>query len=254
MATVFAAIAVAASAIGLVYASVAPQCGPRAAKWKALASPELRLPWMISLGLTGVIFVIAAVLGRSSGSGMALAWGVLIGGAVAIIAFFESAGSFEEQDWCVRVAGLLSAGCLAPAVVLLVLRGHAHEALSGCGLAAAVWAVASSVILRPAFAAAPSELRIARSCYRGMEVFALATIAVIAGARLGIDHFPSPVAGAEEEAYWVVPVLLLAAEALMMVLATGGRDSGLPRWTAVMRGGEYTSDTMAFKALRRSRR
>jgi hypothetical protein len=64
---------------------------------------------MISLGLTGVIFVIAAVLGRSSGSGMALAWGVLIGGAVAIIAFFESAGSFEEQDWCVRVAGLLSA-------------------------------------------------------------------------------------------------------------------------------------------------
>ncbi len=184
---------------------------------------------------------------------MALAWGVLIGGAVAIIAFFESAGSFEEQDWCVRVAGLLSAGCLAPAVVLLVLRGHAHEALSGCGLAAAVWAVASSVILRPAFAAAPSELRIARSCYRGMEVFALATIAVIAGARLGIDHFPSPVAGAEEEAYWVVPVLLLAAEALMMVLATGGRDSGLPRWTAVMRGGVAGVAAVLVTALLKDR-
>ena len=75
----------------------------------------------------------------------------------------------------------------------------------------------------------------------------------LAGARLGIDHFPSPVAGAEEEAYWVVPVLLLAAEALMMVLATGGRDSGLPRWTAVMRGGVAGVAAVLVTALLKDR-
>ena len=232
MPTVLACIAVGAGLIGIAYANLAPQTAPRWSKWRALSSPELRLPWLLALIGTVALAIVALVIARSRSVGPELSWGLLIGGAVAVYAFFESCGSFEYQDWGARTAGLLSAACLGPAVALIFFRENPHEVLGGCALAAIVWAVTCSVILRPAFVAAPEELRIGRSCYRGVEIFALATLGAVAGARLGVDHFPSPEPGAKEEAYWVFPVLLLAAEALTMVLATGGRDSDFPRWTA----------------------
>ena len=195
------------------------------------------MPWVLGLAATAVLVVVALVRWKMGAVGVELALGFIVGGALSLYAFFESAGSFEGQDWGIRTVGLLAAACLGPALAMLLFRKNPHEALAGCALAAVTWGVASSVLLRPAFAAAPDELRIARSCYRGMEIYALAMVAVAAGARLGVDHFPSSEAGGKAEAYWVFPVLLLAAEALAMVVVTGGKDSALPRWTAAARGG-----------------
>ena len=234
MATILAAIAAGVNVLGLAYANLSPQIGARSARSRVLFSPQVRPVVVLAIVSVAVLFVLTLPAGPPFSPGLTLGWGILIGGLLGLYALFESGGSFEDRDWSARTVGVLSAAGLGPSLVLLIFRGYPNEALMGCALGAVLVAAVGSTILRPAFAAAGADERPALCAYRGVEVFALATVLLVAGMRLGIDHFPRAHAGHANGGYWAFPALLLAAEILVLILLSGMRERPPLRWPILL--------------------
>jgi len=221
MQTVLAGVAVAAAALGLVYANLAPQEGRGGSRLQALVGAGLSSLWPFCALWIAVLFLLTTPTAAPFSRGLTLGWGFLIGAVLGLYALYEAYGSFRGPDWHARAVGLFSAAALGPAAILLVFRGYPTEALTGCALGAVLLAAIGAGILRPSYVASPPDRREARAAYRGLEVFALLSVTVAAGARLGLDHFARLAPGAVEGGYWAFPALAMAATALMLILLAG---------------------------------
>ena len=233
----FAAIAAGASVLGLAFANLAPQVAPRASRWRSLSSAGLRPVVAVTPAFALILFLLTLPSAPPFSSGLTLGWGFLTGAVLGLYALFEAAGASKVGAWPAGTVGLLSAACLGPSVILLIFRGYPNEALTGCALGSVFVAAMCSSTARPLCAAAPAEKRETLRCYRGVEVFALATVAVTAAARLGIGHFPRPDPAAAAGAYWASPALMVAAAALLLALLSGGwqRQTSPPVvWRAIL--------------------
>jgi hypothetical protein len=236
MQTILAAIAAAASALGLAFANLGPQAAPRLSRWQSLSSSRLTPLVVIAAVSTAALFLLTLPAAPPFSHGLTLGWGFLIGALLGLYAVFEAAGSLEGGACAARSVGLLSAACLGPSIILLVFRAYPNEALTGCALGSLLVAALWGGVARTLFAAAPTEKREALSCYRGVEVFALATVAVAAGARLAIDHFPRPDPAAAAGGYWALPALLVVGGALALAVLSGGWQRQTRRSTALAYG------------------
>lgn len=231
-----ATIAAAVSILGLAFANLSPQSGPRGARWQALISVGLHHLAAFTAFWIVVLFLFTVPSSRPFAPGLSLGWGFLIGAILGLYAIFEAAGNMEGDGWVARSVGLLSAACLGPSLILLIFRGYPNEALMGCAFGAVLVAAIWSSILRLLYAERTTEKRDTLSCYRGVEIFAVATVVVAAGARLGIDHFPRSAPAALGGGYWVLPALLLAASALAVIVLSSDRQDRLRRWLILADG------------------
>lgn len=221
MQTVLAGVAVVAAALGLVYANLPPEEGRRGSRRQALVGAGLVYLWPFCALWIALLFLLTTPTTAPFSPGLTLGWGFLIGAVLGLYALYEACGSFRGREWHARAVGLFSAAALGPAVVLLVFRGYPTEALTGCALGALLLAAIGAGVLRPSYVASPPGKRKAYAAYRGLEVFALLSVTVVAGARLGLDHFARPAPGAVEGGYWAFPALAMAATALWLILLAG---------------------------------
>lgn len=249
MATILAAIAVGVNVLGLAYANLSPQVGPRSTRWRSLLSPPVRPVLVLAAIAIVVVFALTLPTGSPFSPGLTLGWGILIGGLLGLYALFEAGGSFEGRDWNARVVGLLSAAGLGPSAVLLVFHGYPNEALTGCALGAILVPAVGNSLLRPALAACSDDDRPSANGDRGVEVYALAVAAIVAGMRLGIDHFPRADPGHTNGGYWALPAVLLAAETLTIILLSGIRERRPLRWPILLCGGAAGAASVVVTAV-----
>jgi len=234
MQTVLAAVAAGAAVLGLIFANLFPEAVPRRTRWRVLTAGELRPALVLAAVSAVVLFLLTLPSTKPFSPGLTLGWGILIGAVLGLYALFEASGSVAGQSGGVRTAGLLSAAALGPAAILLIFRGYPNQALMGCAIGAVLVAAICSCLARPLFAAAPEEERDRLACFAGVELFALATVAVSAACGLAIDHFPRMARGDSFGGYWAFPPLALAAAALATAVVSGaGKAEG--KWMAALR-------------------
>ncbi|MHB9133676.1 MAG: hypothetical protein ACYDBB_21645 [Armatimonadota bacterium] len=237
MQMMLAAIATAAAVVGVIFASLPRGADTCRARWRSLSSAGLR-PLLVFTGvLVAVFFLLTLPAARPFSAGMTLGWGFLIGSLLGIYAIFAAAGAGGEEERNIRIVGLLSAAVLGPSVILLLFHGYPNDALIGCALGAVLVAAIYSGVLRPLEAAAPVEGESPYSVYRGIEIFALATVAIAAGAYLGINHqFPNATTTAVAGGYWALPAIAVAAGALGLTLLSSGLLQRFGDWRAFIAG------------------
>jgi hypothetical protein len=236
MQTMLALVTLAASAIGLVYSVLTLPPEGRRELWRRLLARELR-PWLGPVLLLGVLGALATLPSlRPFTPGMPLGWGLLLG---LLLGFWCLARTLAEPAPAGTglLVGLLAGVAAGGSLVLLLFRGNPTDALVG-------WALGSLFVaggtlawrLRPEITAPYTHGA------RGAELGALLTIAVAAGTRLGIAHFPRPMPEAAAGGYWVVPSLLLAAAALALIIGDG-------LWPAAWRARRDTLDGVGAAAV-----
>jgi hypothetical protein len=243
-----AEVAVAACVLGLLYSNLVPQSVSRRDRLRALARPPFDSITAFSILWVIVLFIATWPTTRPWSAGLTLGWGFLVGAVLALYAAYEATGSNEGPDWAARAVGLLSAAALGPSALLLIFHGYPTAALVGCALGAVLVAAIASSVARPLFAAAPEADRPPLSLYRGLEIYALATVSVALSARLGMDHFPRAAPASSAGGYWSFPGLALAAGALALVILSGLGGGRLRRWGVLAAGGLGAAVVLALAA------
>ena len=223
-------IAVGACVLGLIYSSFWPQSVSRRDRLRSLVHPPFDSIFIFLVVWVIVLFVATLPTEHPWAPGLTLGWGFLIGAVLALRAAYEASGGNDGPDWAPRAVGLLCTAALGPAAILLIFHGYPTEALIGCALGSVFVAIVASGILRPLYAAAPDAERPSLSIYRGLEIHALATVAIVAGARLAMDHFPRATPDAPAGGYWAFPPLAVAVGALAIILLSGLGAGRLRRW------------------------
>jgi|GEM_PF-1891407 len=200
-------------------------------------SPALVMLWAALAAI--VLFLLALPYARPFSPGLQLGWGILSGALLGIIAVVRSAGN-RAEDGMAHSIELLSLAAIGPALLLIAFRGYPNEALMGLALGAATAAFGAGALLRPAPAARGGG---GQAVVRGAELFALASVVIVAGTRLAIDHFPrnmpldftanrwaafSPAETAG--GYWAFPALAAATAALVMALIPRDASEKARRW------------------------
>jgi len=247
MATMLAACAVAGSMLALLYATLAPQTVPRPVRLHALLRGDLRPVVVLAAIAVAALFLLTVPTVRPFSPGLTLGLGFLIGAALGLWSLYEATGGLEGQEWVARTAAQLALASLGPGAVLLVFHGYPNAALVGCALGATLVAALSATVLRPAFAAAEDERRLTLSAYRGVELYALATAAIVAGMWLGIEHFPRAGPAHEAGGYWAIPALLPAVAALVLIVVSEWPARGQPAWPAL--GAGFLASALSVIAL-----
>ncbi|HEY3397820.1 MAG TPA: hypothetical protein VGM19_09215 [Armatimonadota bacterium] len=230
MQAILSGIAVVVSLLGLAYANFHPRSLTRRDRWRALGAPPVH-----AVALGGVVAVVALVAATISShrpwaEGMQLGWGLLLGGLLALYALYEATGGPERGDWAPQAVGVLAAAALGPAVVLLLFPGYPNEALMGVALGAAGISALFVAVLRPWSPPNGDPLPVHTAA---LEVFALATVACAAASRLAVSHFPHVQAGG---GYWALPPLLLATEALAIIMLAGNWRPRVRKWLLLAAG------------------
>ncbi len=220
---VMASIALGAAVVGLAYSSLSARI---TRKPGLVADSRLfwsLFTWAVLLGI--VLFAATLPTRPPFASGLGLGWGFLIGLALGLYATVEARRSSEDDRWLVRCAGLISAAVAGPALILIIFGQNAADALVGCALGA----VLVAAIWRSGFAPMESgdDSGEEVSAYRGVETFALITVALVVGTRLALERY-GLASGSIAGAYWALPALLGALIALGVVVLAGVAKS----WTA----------------------
>ncbi len=216
MQVILGSCALGAALIGLVYSAIGARTVGK------FASPaNVRLFWSLFtwVAILGLVLFVATLPTRPPfAPGLTLGWGFLIGLLVGLYAAVEARRSHEGGQWLVRVAGLISAAVAGPALVLIIFGSNSADALIGYALGA----VLVAAIWRSGFA--PMEYRDDSDeevgAFRGVELFALVTAALVAGMWLALERY-QPASGSIAGAYWALPVLLGALIVLMAIVAAG---------------------------------
>ncbi len=218
---ILAICALGAALIGLVYSTTEARAAAR-----LVSRANARLFWSLFTwgALLGLVLFVATLPTRPPfAPGLTLGWGFLIGLLAGLYATVEARRSHQGGRWLVRVAGLVSAAVVGPTLVLIIFGSDSANALIGCALGA----VLVAAIWRSGFA--PMEYRDDSdeevAAFRGVELFALVTAALVAGMWLALERY-QPASGSIAGAYWALPALLAALTALMAILAAGLATSG----------------------------
>lgn len=149
-----------------------------------------------------------------------LGWGMLIGGFVALLAVWASSVQVNAERRAGAAVGMLAFAGLAMSSVVLFFPASLHSAIIGC----AIGAVATGGLLCTAlYILAPAY---SSPICRGVEMFTIASLALAAGIRLGMLHFPGSSNG-EVAGYWVFPLLLLSGGLLGIILFSSDRAGSL---------------------------
>ena len=143
-------------------------------------------------------------------------WGILLGGAAALLASLMSAVQANAERHAGAAIGMLALAGLATCVVMLLYRNSADDALIGCAIGAVTaGAIMCSALRMMAPAFSPPT-------FRGVEIFTIASLALVAGVRLGMLHFPGA-AHSEVAGYWTFPLLMLATGLVGIILFSSDR-------------------------------
>jgi hypothetical protein len=226
MATTLAAVTVGAAVLGLVYANLSPPDEASLTRRRMLLTGEFRPVLLFAAVSAVVLFLLSLPAVKPFSPGLTLGWGMLLGGLLGLYALYEAGGSSTEDGSAARAVGVLSAAALGPGAVLLIFHGYPNQALMGCAVGAVLVAAIGWAVLQPLVARPAGEGDDPLAWCQGVEVFALATVAICAGCNLGIDHFPRAYPGHFAGGYWSFPALATAAAALTVALVTGLGGSG----------------------------
>ena len=229
--------------VGLLYSMLAAgRVGWRQGGTTIREAQVAWLPWVALLVLAaGVAMMLPA---RTATTGYSAAWGMLIGGSLTFLAFWFSAIQARAERHAGDAVAFLSVGGLGVAVVLLLFRAAPQDALTGCALGAIVLSALFCGVLR---VYSPDSVP---PLYRGIEMYGLAVLALVAGVRLGMLHFPG-VPTATAGGYWAFPLLLLSAGVLGAILFSSDRPGSLLRrrpWiSATIAGGIMVGVTVVMQ-------
>jgi hypothetical protein len=221
MATVLAAVAVGAAVLGLIYANLSPQDEASLTRRRMLLTGEFRPVLLFAAASVVLLFLLSLPAAKPFSPGLTLGWGVLIGGLLGLYVLYEAAGTSTEEGSAARAVGVLSAAALGPGAVLLIFHGYPNQALMGCAIGAVLMAAIGWAVLQPLVARPAGDGDDPLAWCRGVEVFALATVAICAGCNLGIDHFPRAHPGHFAGGYWSFPALATAVAALAVAVVSG---------------------------------
>lgn len=234
--SIIAAAAVGASVLGIAY-GIGTSLRAISDGLRSLASLNVHRFWIFTLAVGVVLFLFTLPSAPPFAAGLTLGWGFLIGLVLGLYAVVQASCAPEDAGWASQGVGVLSAGALGPALVLLVFRGYPNDALMGCALGAVFVACVASSCARPMYAAMAESDRTALAWHRGVEVFAVATVVGAIGSALAIHHFPRPNAAAEAGGYWAFPALMVAVGALASAIVAGEWTKRLRRHRGLIVGG-----------------
>ncbi len=234
MQLILAAIAAGASVLGVLYALISRR--GEAHRVEAPAAEKRTLLIFLLVGIV-LLFLLTVPSFPPFSPGMTLGWGFLLGSLLGFGVLFTA----------VRAVGVLAAAALGPALLLLIFHGYPNEALIGCALGALFVAAASAAVLRPLAATGEETVtledddtgwtrRATLGSARGVEMYALVSVAIAVGARLAIDHFDKPSTVAIEKSYWAFPAIMVAAGMLAAILLAHEWQGKWQRWGALLNG------------------
>jgi len=233
MSTILTTITVGASVLGLLYAIIL-RAASWPSRWKVLASAGLRPLLIFIAGWIAMLFLLTVPSAPPFAAGMTLGWGFLIGSLIGLFVLVETVVDGEGGGRNAGTVGVLSTAALGPSLILLLFPGYPNEALVGCALGAVFVAGIAVSIINPLLANAAGDT--ANITARGIEIFALLTVAVAVGARLAIDHFDKPATAAIAGGYRVFPALMVAAGALASILWSSQGSGKWQRWAPFFNG------------------
>ncbi|MGC9319749.1 MAG: hypothetical protein ACP5KN_17080, partial [Armatimonadota bacterium] len=226
MAMILAVVSLVVAALGLVYSNVQVFVARRAHYDEGPGPPLSLVLWYAALAIAGVV---ATVPSRAPfAPGMGLGSGLLLGAVAGVYAAIEAGRSWASGGWLARAIGLISAAAAGPALVLILFAESPAAPLTGFALSAVLAALLWRLCLSP-MAAHRYPDHADSPAVLGLEIFALVAVAGTLGARLGLEHFGGSDAA---EAYWPLPVLLIAGAGLgamipsTLAAADGQRDVG----------------------------
>ncbi len=163
--------------------------------------------------------------------GMALGWGLLIGGIAGLYATVELSRSWSRGDWLDRGVGLMGAATAGPALAWLLFPDDPQATLVGIALAGLLLALLWRLCVAPT-ADAEHQDDASRAAVLGAEVFALVAAAVAVASWLAAERFTAMTS--EAEVSRILPVLIASASGLAALVpaklaSSGGRRAPCER-------------------------
>ena len=214
MQTTLAAVALAASAVALVYAYLQARAARAGGADESPGPPRALLIWYAALVIAG--FLATLPTRAPFAPGLTFGWGFLIGGLAGVYAAFEVARSWRDGAWLARAVGLIGAATAGPALLLLLFARNPDHALMGCALGAVLLALIWRLCLGPLATREQSGDETAGQT-RGADLFALVAVATAVATRLGVERYGGDLAGAAG-ALRALPPLVAGVSALALIV------------------------------------